>query len=457
MSEAASALTLPQSVTRPRILKAALALTAAGIVVKCAGLGREIVVASIFGRSDAMDALFAALLVPNLLVNLIAESMNQALIPTLMRVRLHESHARAQQLLSNAMLGLALASIAACAAMAVSAHAFFHVLASGFPAPKLALTIRLFYVLLPVVLLSGFASNCTAVLNTFERFTLPALVPLVIPAAVIAITLGLHARLGIWAVAIGMLVGTAVHAATMAAYMHTSGYGFRLHWYGRTAAGDEVTRQFGVVFLSSIVSSAGLLVDQAMAAMLPAGSVSALVYGGRYVSVITALLAGAISSAITPCFSTMVAQKDWRACRDAILRWTRGMAIVSTLLALLLIAASHSLVRITLQHGAFSRTDTATVVPVLILYAIQIPFFVVSRVFYRLIVTMRRTDLVLACGVLNLILDVILNLLLMRWFGVAGIALATSLWSISTCALFWFWTSRLLARAEQPGGGDAHA
>jgi len=60
---------------------------------------------------------------------------------------------------------------------------------------------------------------------------------------------------------------------------------------------------------------------------------------------------------------------------------------------------------------------------------------------------MRRTDLALTCGMLNLILDVVLNLVLMRWLGVAGIALATSLWTVSTFLFLWFWSHRLLRKA----------
>lgn len=210
-----------------------------------------------------------------------------------------------------------------------------------------------------------------------------------------------------------------------------------------------MAHQYGAVFLSSVVASAGLVVDQAMAAMLPAGSVSALVFGGRYVSVAMTLVAGAISSALVPYFSTLVAQRDWAACRSTMRRWAGIAALASTPLAFGLIAGSHWLVALTLQHGAFGARDTAAVVPVLTMYAIQIPFFVVSRVFYRFVVAMRRTDLVLYCGVVNLLLDVVLNLVLMRWMGVAGIALATSLWSISTCVAFWFWAQRLLLRAER--------
>ena len=62
---------------------------------------------------------------------------------------------------------------------------------------------------------------------------------------------------------------------------------------------------------------------------------------------------------------------------------------------------------------------------------------------------MRRTDLVFYCGALNLALDVVLNLVLMRWMGVAGIALATSLWTVSTLAFLWYWAERLLAAAIQ--------
>ena len=124
--------------------------------------------------------------------------------------------------------------------------------------------------------------------------------------------------------------------------------------------------------------------------------------------------------------------------------WGRLTALVSTPIALALIAGSHWLIRLTFQHGVFGPRDTAMVTPVLAMYAIQIPFFVSSRVFYRFLVAMRRSDLIFYCGALNLALDIILNLVLMHWYGVAGIALATSLWTASTFFFLWYWTWKLL-------------
>ena len=75
-----------QSVNR-RILSAVSAVTCAAVIVKLVATAKEFAVAGIFGRSDAIEAFLAATLIPGLLINLISESMNQALVPTLIRVR----------------------------------------------------------------------------------------------------------------------------------------------------------------------------------------------------------------------------------------------------------------------------------------------------------------------------------------------------------------------------------
>lgn len=430
------------------IFRAAISVGVAGVLVKLVATGKEIAVASVYGRSDAMDAFLAAVLVPGLLVNIISESMNQALAPTLIRVREQEGRERAQQLLSSSMSWMCLLLGAASVVMAVAARGFFPLIASNFPPAKLSLAIRLFYGLLPIVLITGIATNCTAVLNTLDRFALPALAPIVISLAIVAGALLLGARFGIWAMVYGTLAGSLLHAVLVAGMMEARGYRFRLWWHGANAATREVAGQYGPVLLSSVVSSGGLLVDQSMAAMLPAGSVSALVYANRFVSVVLTLLAGAVATAIVPYLSRMIAHRDWSACRYTLRTWVGLTALVSVPIAAVLIAGARPLVRVAYQHGRFGPHDTPIVASVLAMYAVQIPFFAVSRVYYRFLVAMRRTDLILYCGILNLGLDIVLNLVLMRWLGVAGIALATSLWTVSTLVYLRYWSRRLLAQAS---------
>ncbi|MGH9605100.1 MAG: murein biosynthesis integral membrane protein MurJ [Terracidiphilus sp.] len=437
-----------------RIVHAAAWLGGAGILVKIVAVFKEIAVAGVYGRSDAIDAFFAAALIPSLLVNLVSESMNQALVPTFVRVREKQGREAAGQLLSNSMLSMCLLLAASAATMAICARLFFPLIASHFAPAKLALSIRLFYGLLPVVVFTGIATLCTGVLNTFDRFALPALAPMVNSVAIILGALLLSSRFGIWALVYAMVAGSIAHAALVGGMMRGHGLHLRLRWYGMTEATREVARQYGPVLLSGVVASGGLLIDQAMAAMLPAGSVSALVYANRFVSVILTLLAGSVSSAVTPYFSTMIAHGDWEQCRHTLRTWLRLTLLVSTPIALALMAGGHLLVRVALQHGAFGPRDTAVVAQVLVMFAVQVPFFVSSRVFYRFLVAMRRTDLVFYCGTVNLGLDVVLNLTLMRWLGVAGIALATSLWIVSTFFFLWYWTRRVLHAASTAQTAD---
>jgi putative peptidoglycan lipid II flippase len=432
-----------------RIFRAAAAVTAAGVLVKIVATLKEVVVAGAYGRSYAMDAFLAANLIPGLLINLISESMNQALVPTLVRVREREGHERAQELLSSSMVWICLLLAAVSVVIGLTARGFFPLIASHFAPAKFDLSVRLFYALLPVVLLTGVATNCTAVLNTLDRFSLPGLAPATIPLGVVLCAWLGSGRLGAWAMVYGTVGGALAQAVLVAWMMDAHGYRFRLRWHGMTEATREVAQQYWPVLLSSVVASGGLLVDQAMAATLSSGSVSALAYASRFVSVVLTLLAGAVSTAVVPYFSKMIALEDWAGCRHTLRTWVRLTALVSAPIALGLMVGAHWLIRMTYQHGAFKPGDTEVVTPVLAMYAIQIPFFVSSRVFYRFLVGMRRNDLILYCGLLNLGLDIVLNLVLMRFYGVAGIALATSLWTVGTFLFLWYWTWKLLPKAAE--------
>ena len=174
-----------QGVNR-RILQAATSVAAATVVVKIAATLKEVTVAGAFGRSDAMDAFLAAFLIPNLLINLFAESMNQALVPTLIRVRISRATSARKSCCRVRCCGCAGCWLLPQRPWLCSPGSSFRCSRRAFRSGKLDLAVRLFYALLPVVLLSGVASNCIAVLNTCERFALPALTPAVMPLSIMA-------------------------------------------------------------------------------------------------------------------------------------------------------------------------------------------------------------------------------------------------------------------------------
>ncbi len=427
-----------------RILRAASWITAATLLVKLAATGKELLVAAVFGRGALIDAFMLAVLIPGLLVNLFAESMNQALVPALIHLRAAQGEAAAERLLSSALAFSFLLLAALTALLALAAPVFFPIL-FHLPPATLPLAIRLFRALLPFAWLSALASNGAAILNASERFLAPALAPMLTPLATIALLLLLPRAWGVWSLVGGNLLGSSLWVLVIVALVFHSGQRF-----GAIAFTPELRQlflQYATILLSCVVATGGLLADQVMASWLPVGSVAALTWASRFSAVLMAILGGAISTAITPYFAQRIAARDWSGCRSILRRYTVLSAAISLPLAALLVFASRPIIALAFQHGAFRKQDTAVVAFVQSMFALQIPFFVVSRVFYRFLLALRRGSLVLACGVLNLALDIVLNLLLMRWMGVAGIALATSLWTISTFFFLAYWARRLLRQA----------
>lgn len=433
-----------------RILHAASWVTVAAVLVKLTATAKEFLVASIFARSGAVDAFLVALLLPNLLVNLFAESMNQALVSALVRLRAERGESVADRVLSSAMLFSLVLLVVLALLLALLAPAFFPLL-FHFSPPQLALSIRLFRALLLFALFGALASNGTAILNASERFAAPAFTPILVPFSIIVALLLCPHSVGIWSLVIGNLIGACLWAAVILLFVLRSGQHFPWPSLSLTPELRQLSRQYANILLSAVVSSGGLLADVILASWLAVGSVAALNWASRFSAVTMTILGGAIGTAITPYLAQRVSARDWPGCRRILRHYTALAAAVTLPVAAVFVFASRPLIALAYQRGAFHASDTLLVARVQSAFALQIPFFVISRVFYRFLLVLERSSLVLACGAINLVLDIVFNLVLMRIWGVVGIALATSLWTVSTFLFLAWWARRLLRHAAASG------
>ena len=103
------------------------------------------------------------------------------------------------------------------------------------------------------------------------------------------------------------------------------------------------------------------LVDQSMAAMLAPGSVAALNYARKIITVFIVIGATPLGTAALPYFSQMVANQDWRGCRHTLRVYAQSIVLVTVPITLGLVLFSHPLIRILYQRGAFTPADTAVV------------------------------------------------------------------------------------------------
>lgn len=429
-----------------RILRKGALVGSATVAVKLVAMTKEVKVASYFGRGDVVDAFLIAYLIPGFLVLLFASSLNAALMPTLVRERGARGQEATNRLFCQAVLVSQAGLVALCIALGFAAPILFRHLVSQFAPEKLLLTQQLFWALLPMVLFSGLSTNCAAYLNTTGCFAVPALTPMLTPAITLVLLNARASAWGVWSLVAGAFIGTALEATVLLLLLCHRGVRISLG-RGVDRESRRIALQYVAVCGAGLLSSGVGLLDQSMAAWLPAGSVAALAYGGRLVAAAVALISTSISTVLMPLYSEAVAKQDWRACRDSMQRVARFLFAATIPLTILLFATSPLLIRTLYQHGAFTSADSAVVARVQAMYALQLPFYGVAPVYLRFLVAIRRNDLIVASAGINLVLDFVLNLLCMRW-GPAGLALSTSLFYVASFFFLRFWALRLLAERE---------
>ena len=416
-----------ESSVRSKITIAALTVGSASFVVKLASLASTLLIASLFGTGDDLEAYFIAFLVPAFIINVISGAVSSAMIPTYVRVTEQQGQTHAYALFSRiTFLAIGLLSLVAGLSALTFPYAV-RFLGSGFSPAKTALTQSMFYLLLPVIAFKGIATIYASVLHSHKRFALVASAPLVVPAASIVVILSWSTpSTRIYAVALGTVIGMLGELLILGWGLHRHGVPVLPRWHHRSPASRQVIGQYFPMVAGAFLMGSTTLVDQSMAAALPAGSVASLNYGSRLVGVILHIAAGGIGAAVLPFFSSLVDAEDWNELRRLLVFYSKRILLVSSAVSICLVTLSGPLVGFALERGMFDEGDTALVGRIQAAYALQIPFYICGILFVRVISSMIANHILMIVSFLNLIVNIGLNYIFMRRWGVVGIALSTS-------------------------------
>jgi putative peptidoglycan lipid II flippase len=249
---------------------------------------REIIVARTFGTTDSLEAFLVAFSLPMFTSSVVATSFNAALIPIYIQVRERDGQKAAQQLLSGVViLSMGLLMIMT-AVLALAGAYVLPILGSSFGPEKLALTRNLFYILLPTIAISGLATFWGAVLNALEHFALTSIASVAIPVGSVGFLFAFGSVWGIYALAVGVIVGYLLQLILLAWGLIQQGVEVWPRWHGIGPDIWRVIGQYTPMVAASMIMGGTALVDQAMAATLPSGSIAALNYGNRLVALLLA-------------------------------------------------------------------------------------------------------------------------------------------------------------------------
>jgi putative peptidoglycan lipid II flippase len=424
--------------TNRRIFAAMVAVGIATLFGKIVAMARDMAVASFFGTSDAVDAFFIALAVPSYVSQVLTGSLPVALVPVYLRVQERDGVRAAARLLSSLVIVAGALVAVASVLLALAAPIVLPLAGATFGGAKLALTYRLFLIILPAIFISGISGVFAGVLNAHERFVLAALTPAFMSVMSMAFLLVAGHRWGIYALAIGMSVGYLAEVLVLAFAVGRRKLFAATPWrVWRHVEVREVLSQYAPLLIGAALMSSSPLIDQTMAASLGAGKVAALSYGSKIVAAGLGIAITAVTTAIFPHFSRMVATEDWAGLRHTTRTYSRLVLAGTVPTVLLIVVFSSPIIRALFERGAFTPSDTLVVANIQTLFALQIPFYVLGMIGVRLLSATGANRTLMWISIGNFVTNIVGNYICMQIWDVAGIALSTSIvYMLSATALY---------------------
>ncbi|WP_089688577.1 murein biosynthesis integral membrane protein MurJ [Billgrantia gudaonensis] len=439
-------------------MRSGLVVSAMTMLSRVMGLVRDVVIAALLGAGNGADAFFVAFKIPNFLRRLFAEgAFNQAFVPVLSEVATRGSKREVRELL-DAVAGSLAAVLALITALAMFAAPWLvWLFAPGFgrdPA-KLALTADMLRLTFPYLLLISLTAFAGSVLNTWNRFAVPAFTPVLLNLALIGSALALTPLFAEPAMALawGVLIAGLAQLAFQTPFLARLGLLPR-PWPDFAHAGVRRILKLMVPALFGVsVSQINLLLDTVLASLLAAGSVSWLYYSDRLVELPLGVFGIAIGTVILPALSKRHAEQS-REHFSAMLDWAiRSVLLLGLPAALALVVLAEPLLISLFHYGAMTEHDIAMAAMSLRAYAVGLVAFMLIKVLAPGFFARQDTKTPVKVGIVAMVANMVFNLIFIWPLAHAGLALATALSAFMNAGMLGWLLRREGVLVFQPGWG----
>ena len=402
------------------------------------GFIRDVVLARVFGAGVAMDAFVVAFRIPNFMRRLFAEgSFSLAFVPVLSEAQEKGDRAAVRELIDH-VTGALLSVLLLITAVGVLAAPWVTALF----APSWYLeqsaeyepAVQMLRITFPYILFISLTALAGGILNTYERFLVPAATPILLNLSLISAALLFADRFDepIMALAWGVFAAGVLQLLVQVPALVRMGLLPRPKWGWGHRGVRRILRLMGPTLVGSSVAQVNLFVDTVIATFLVSGSVSWLYFSDRLLEFPIGVFGVALATVILPNLSGKHAREDRRAFSRTI-DWALRLTLFLTLPAMVGLAVLAQPIMTTLfQHGEFVFNDMRMAAVSLVAYASGLPAFIAVKALAPGFYARQDTRTPVKIAILAMFANMVLNLLLVwtldhRMPGAhAGLALASA-------------------------------
>jgi putative peptidoglycan lipid II flippase len=442
----------------PRLARSAGLFGLATMASRVLGLVRDQVLAYYFGATDAMDAFRVAFRVPNLVRDLFAEgAMSAAFVPTFTGALSTAGKVQAWRLANSVVTALVLITGLVAVAGLVFAGPLVRSYAPDYARVpgKIELTVALARIMMPFLTLVALAAVFMGMLNALGHFFVPALSPAMFNVATIVIALvfvPLAPALGvepIVVVAVATLVGGFGQLAIQWRPLRLEGYGYRPALDLADPSLARVLLLMGPGTIGLAATQINVLVNTQFASGQGTGAVSWLDYAFRVMYLPIGLFGVSIAAASTPALSRFAARSETPGIRSTVASAIGLMLALNVPASLGLIVLAGPIIAVIFEHGSFTPRDTAATAVALQFYAVGLVGYSIVRIVSPAFYALGRSRIPVFASAASVVTNVVLNLVLVRVMGYAGLALGTSVAALVNAAVQLLALRRLLGGLEE--------
>ncbi len=438
------------------LLKSLAAVSSLTMVSRVLGFVRDTIMARIFGAGVATDAFVVAFKLPNLLRRIFAEgAFSQAFVPILAEYKSQRGDEAARTFVAyvSGLLTLVLALVTALGVLA--APWVVWISAPGFAddVQRFELTSSLLRVTFPYILLISLSSLAGAILNTWNRFAVPAFVPTLLNLSMIffAVFLTPYFDPPVMALGWAVLAGGLLQLLYQLPHLRKIGMLVLPRLNLRDSGVWRVMRQMGPAILGVSVAQVSLIINTAFASFLPTGSVSWMYYADRLMELPTGVLGVALGTILLPALSKTHALGD-RGEYSRLLDWGLRLCLLLALpCALALAIIAEPLTASLFQYGAFSAHDAAMTQRALIAYSIGLVGLILIKILAPGFYARQNIRTPVRIAIFILVVTQLMNLAFVVPLRHAGLALAISLGACLNAGLLYWQMRKQRMFDLQPG------
>lgn len=428
-------------------------LTVGGLtgLVSVVKVGQDLVIAYQFGTTAAVDAFILAWTIPVIAVTVLVNPLTVSLMPVYIRLLIRNANLRAANSLLTGFLAIfLLLLVLLTVSLQGASPGIARLLTKGLDRQALELSETLLNGLLLTLPVLGGIRLYAAVLNAHSRFWLPAATPALGPLAAIASAMAFGDELGVYSLAFGLASGLCVELVVLTVSAHRTGLLVKPKWIGWSPEVREVIGQYLPMAAGALMMSSTTLIDRGMAAWLGQGSVAQLTFGSKISTFAVGLVTVTVGTAILPHFSRLVAHNRW----GEISRTYRFYSILVSSIIVPLVAVAYfwatDIIRIVFEHGAFTSRDTEIVAQTFRFHVLHVPFYILGILTVRILSSLQANHIMMWGALINVTANITFNYILMQEFGVAGIALSTSIVYLLSFLFLWANLIRIMRLRADP-------